>query len=80
MKKLLTAVGLSAVLVFGGAASCDGGGEPTEWQQIDFPDCDKDDRIGKWDTADCGPSPKPRESARPMKTAFQPKPKVTKRR
>lgn len=74
MKKFLTAAGLSTVLLFGGAASCEGSGEPTEFNQIDFPDCDADDRTGKWDTADCGPSPQPRVSVRPMKTAFQPKP------
>lgn len=74
MSKFLTAVGLSMVLLFGGAASCDGG-QPTDFNEIEFPDCDADDRTGKWDTADCGPSPRPRESARPMKTAYQPKPR-----
>lgn len=28
-------------------------------QEQDTPDCDADDKIGKWDTADCGPSPVP---------------------
>lgn len=74
MKKFLTAAGLSAVLVFGGAASCEGSGEPTEFEQYEFPDCDADDKVGKWDVADCGPSPAPRTSVRPMQTAFQPKP------
>lgn len=61
------AVGLSAVLVFGGAGSCQGSGGDDYWE-VEFPDCDEDDRKGKWDVEDCGPSP------RPMKTAYQPAP------
>ena len=66
--KTLTVAALAAALVFGGAASCDADREPTEWYQTEFPDCDADDRKGKWDVADCGPSPQP------MRTAYQPAP------
>ena len=67
VKKLLTAAGMTAVLVFGAAASCQEQ-EPREFYPVEFPDCDADDKVGKWDTADCGPSPLP------MKTAYQPAP------
>jgi hypothetical protein len=67
VKKLTTALVLAGALVFGTAGSCQDP-KPTEWNQVEFPDCDADDRKGKWDTADCGPSP------RPMKTAYQPAP------
>lgn len=66
VRKMMTAVGLSVVLVFGTAGSCES--RPTEFYETEFPDCDADDRRGKWDVEDCGPSP------RPMKTAYQPAP------
>ena len=57
VKKLITIVSLGSVLVLGTAVSCDI--KPTEYYPVELPDCDADDRTGKWDTADCGPSPKP---------------------
>lgn len=66
VNKVMTAVALSGVLLFGGAASCDT--QPQDYWEVEFPDCDADDRKGKWDVADCGPSP------RPMQTAYQPAP------
>lgn len=70
MKRILAALVMGAALV--SMAGCPSPARPTEI--VEFPDCDADDKIGKWDTEDCGPSPKP------MKTAFQPKPKPTKKR
>lgn len=68
MNKALTVAALSAVLVFGTAAGCEKPHHP-----VDLSDCDADDRSPNWEVADCGPSP------RPMKTAYQPKPKTTRR-
>jgi hypothetical protein len=70
VKQVMAAVGLSAVLLFGTAASCDN--RPTDFYETEFPDCDADDRSPHWEVADCGPSP------RPMKTAYQPKPSTRK--
>lgn len=64
MKKIVTGVALSAALVFGTAGSCEKP-ESNPYYEVEFPDCDADDKVGKWDTADCGPSPLP------MKTAYQ---------
>lgn len=68
MKKLTVALGMSGILVFGGAASCKQDREPREWYNIEYPDCDRDDRSPHWEAKDCGPSP------RPMRTAYQPAP------
>lgn len=94
--KALTAGGcvLVAILCFGAFAQKGldrEGPEPTETVETvefmplpDFPDCDQDDRSPHWEVSDCGPSPLPKVSPRPVKTAFQPKPtaapKSTRRR
>lgn len=57
MKKIATALALAGALTLTTAASCDV--QPTEYHPVEFPDCDADDKIGKWDTMDCGPSPIP---------------------
>lgn len=57
MKKIMTALALSAALVSTTAVSCDV--EPREYHPVEWPDCDADDRKGVWDTMDCGPSPAP---------------------
>lgn len=66
--KSLTTVGLGLVLVFGGAASCNDR-EPRPYYPVEIPDCDADDKIGKWDTEDCGPSPAAsKKSSTPRRT------------
>lgn len=72
MNKALTVAALSAALVFGSAAGCE---KPTSpgYYPVEFPDCDADDRSPNWEIADCGPSP------RPMQTAHQPKPSTAKK-
>lgn len=49
---------LSGALVFGSAAACEKL-PPREFYPLEIPDCDHDDKVGKWDTEDCGPSPTP---------------------
>lgn len=73
MNKIVTAVAMSAVLVFGGAAACNDTPATTDYSPVEFPDCDADDRSPHWEVKDCGPSP------RPMQTAFQPKPSTAKK-
>ena len=68
MRKTMLALGVSGVLLFTTAASCQDDNKPNEWYHSELGDCDADDRSPHWETADCGPSP------RPMKTAYQPAP------
>lgn len=67
MKKLAVCAAMSGVLVLAGAGSCNDR-EPREYYPVEISDCDEDDKVGVWDTADCGPSPEPR------KTKAAPKP------
>ena len=73
MNKIIIAAALSATLIFGTAAACNDAPATTDYSPVEFPDCDADDRSPHWEFADCGPSP------RPMQTAFQPKPSTAKK-
>ena len=35
---------------------------------VEISDCDADDKIGKWDVEDCGPSPLPMQTANQRRT------------
>lgn len=57
VKKIATALALAGFLTMTTAVSCEV--KPTEYYPLEWPDCDADDKVGKWDTMDCGPSPVP---------------------
>jgi hypothetical protein len=61
VKKIASILALSGALVFGAAAACEKP-PPREFYPLEIPDCDADDKVGKWDTVDCGPSPQPKRS------------------
>lgn len=61
MKKLAVCAAMSGVLVLAGAGSCSDR-EPREYYPVEIGDCDADDKVGVWDTEDCGPSPEPRRT------------------
>ena len=68
MRKTASALILAGAVTFSTAASCQDGQKPTEWYHTELGDCDADDRSPHWEVKDCGPSP------RPMQTAYQPAP------